>query len=148
MAAYGNRDYYVGLDMGTSSVGWAVTDTEYNLLRAKGKDMWGVRLFSEASTSAERRSHRTARRNHNRQKAREGILKEIFDDEIRKVDSGFFERLRDSKYYLEDKENKTPFVLFADSEYTDKDYYNDYPTVFHLINELVSDKGKEPHDSK
>ena len=146
MAAYGNRDYYVGLDMGTSSVGWAVTDTEYNLLRAKGKDMWGVRLFSEASTSAERRSHRTARRNHNRQKAREGILKEIFDAEIRKVDPGFFERLRDSKYYLEDKENKTPFALFADSDYTDKDYYNDYPTVFHLINELVSDKGKEPHD--
>jgi len=46
-------------------------------------------------------------------------------DIIIKVDSGFFERLRDSKYYLEDKENKTPFVLFADSEYTDKDYYND-----------------------
>ena len=26
------KDYYLGLDMGTSSVGWAVTDMEYNLL--------------------------------------------------------------------------------------------------------------------
>lgn len=142
----GSKDYYIGLDMGTSSVGWAVSDTEYNLLRAKGKDMWGVRLFSEASTSADRRSHRTSRRNLNRKKVREGLLKEIFEEEINKKDPGFFERLKESKYYLEDKVNDTPFVLFADTGYTDKEYYEEYPTVFHLINELVSEKGKEPHD--
>ena len=140
------NDYYIGLDMGTSSVGWAVTDTSYNLLRAKGKDMWGVRLFPECSTAADRRSHRTSRRNRNRQKVREAILREIFEKEINKVDTGFFERLKESKYYLEDKTNDTPFVLFADTGYTDKDYYEDYPTVFHLISELISDKGIEPHD--
>ena len=32
------KDYYLGLSMGTKSVGWAVTDTDYNLLRKKGKD--------------------------------------------------------------------------------------------------------------
>ena len=42
------QKYYLGLDMGTSSLGWAVTDSNYNLLRAKGKDLWGVRLFPEA----------------------------------------------------------------------------------------------------
>ena len=42
------RKYYLGLDMGTSSLGWAVTDQEYHLIRAKGKDLWGVRLFPEA----------------------------------------------------------------------------------------------------
>lgn len=35
------ENYYVGLDIGTDSVGWAVTDPEYKLLRVKGKDMWG-----------------------------------------------------------------------------------------------------------
>ena len=55
------QKYYIGLDIGTNSVGWAVTDEEYNLLRAKGKDLWGVRLFDKAETSAERRSHRTAK---------------------------------------------------------------------------------------
>ena len=35
MAAF---KYYLGLDMGTNSVGWAVTDPNYNLLKAKGKD--------------------------------------------------------------------------------------------------------------
>lgn len=34
--------YYLGLDMGTNSVGWAATDPEYRLLKAKGKDLWGI----------------------------------------------------------------------------------------------------------
>ena len=37
------KPYYLGLDMGTNSVGWAVTDQQYNLLKAKGKDLWGIR---------------------------------------------------------------------------------------------------------
>ena len=36
--------YYIGLDVGTNSVGWAVTDPEYNVLRFKGNSMWGARL--------------------------------------------------------------------------------------------------------
>ena len=45
--------YYIGLDIGTNSVGWAVTDEKYNLIKApvKGKyknhDMWGIRLFDD-----------------------------------------------------------------------------------------------------
>lgn len=30
-------NYYLGFDVGTNSVGWAVTDENYNLLRKKGK---------------------------------------------------------------------------------------------------------------
>ena len=32
-------NYYLGLDVGTSSVGWAVTDTDYNILKFRGKSM-------------------------------------------------------------------------------------------------------------
>lgn len=31
------KDYYLGLDMGSGSVGWAVTDDQYHILRAHGK---------------------------------------------------------------------------------------------------------------
>ena len=62
------REYYLGLDLGTSSVGWAVTDKQYNLIRAKGKDLWGVRLFEEADTAAGRRVYRIARRRREREK--------------------------------------------------------------------------------
>ena len=46
------KKYYIGLDVGTNSVGWAVTEEFYNILRAKGKDLWGVRLFEKADTAA------------------------------------------------------------------------------------------------
>ena len=36
------KKYYLGLDIGTDSVGYAVTDTEYRLLKFHGSDAWGV----------------------------------------------------------------------------------------------------------
>ena len=43
-----NDDYYVGFDIGTDSVGYAVADTDYNHCKFKGNAMWGVDLFEEA----------------------------------------------------------------------------------------------------
>lgn len=131
------QNYYLGLDMGTSSLGWAVTDEKYQLLRKKGKDLWGVRLFSEAETAAARRSHRVSRRRREREKARIAYLKEVFAEEINKKDHGFFQRLEDSKYYEEDKREHQPFALFADSGYTDKEYHKEFPTIFHLRKALL-----------
>lgn len=36
------KPYYLGLDMGTNSVGWAVTDQQYNLLKAKKQAMFRI----------------------------------------------------------------------------------------------------------
>lgn len=33
------KGYYVGLDMGTGSVGWAVTDESYQILRRHGSNI-------------------------------------------------------------------------------------------------------------
>ena len=136
--------YYIGLDMGTNSVGWAVTDTRYHLVRRKGKDLWGVRLFDEAETAADRRTHRISRRRLEREKARIAYVKQIFAPAIDELDPGFFQRLEDSKFYEEDKKEHQPFALFADTGYTDRDYYNEFPTVFHLRAELLT--STEPHD--
>ncbi|MDO4976604.1 MAG: type II CRISPR RNA-guided endonuclease Cas9, partial [Eubacteriales bacterium] len=133
--------YYLGLDMGTSTVGWAVTDEEYRLIRKKGKDLWGVREFEEAKTSAERRTFRVSRRRRQREQVRIGLLKNYFADAIEAVDPNFYARLENSKYHLEDKDDsvKTSNALFADKEYFEK-----YPTIFHLRKELIH--SKEPHD--
>ena len=45
-------EYSIGLDIGTNSVGWAVTDSENNILKHGGKNMWGARLFDEGDTAA------------------------------------------------------------------------------------------------
>lgn len=146
MNTINNAPYYIGLDMGTNSVGWAVTDENYKVLRAKGKDMWGVRLFDEADTAAERRTFRVARRRRQRETARIGLVKEYFADAIQAVDAGFYERLEESKYYQDDRsaDNQQPFALFNDAGFTDKDYFKKYPTIYHLRKELI--ESQEPHD--
>ena len=140
------KEYYLGLDMGTSSVGWAVTDGEYHLLRAKGKDLWGVREFETAATAEERRSHRVSRRRRQREIVRQGKVKEIFHDAIEKEDPHFFQRLENSKYHIEDKDIpvRYRYGVFNDQNYTDKDYYEQYPTIFHLRCELI--RNQQPHD--
>ncbi|MDD6347159.1 MAG: type II CRISPR RNA-guided endonuclease Cas9 [Lachnospiraceae bacterium] len=137
-------EYYLGLDMGTSSVGWCVTDPQYHLLRKKGKDLWGVRLFQEAQTSADRRVNRTNRRRRQREVARLGYVRDIFADAVNAVDPGFFLRLDESRFFEEDKSVKTRFSLFSGKDYTDKEYYDQYPTIFHLRKALI--ESTEPKD--
>ena len=48
------EDYFVGLDMGTGSLGGAVTDTQYHLLKVKGKDFWFVREYETAKSQLDR----------------------------------------------------------------------------------------------
>ncbi|MBF1295158.1 MAG: hypothetical protein HXM96_03505, partial [Parvimonas sp.] len=64
------KDYYLGFDIGTNSVGWSVTDQQYKILRFNKKDMWGSRLFEEAKTAKERRVYRNSRRRLDRRKRR------------------------------------------------------------------------------
>lgn len=142
------KDYYLGLDMGTSSVGWAVTDENYQLLRAKGKDLWGIREFEEAQTAVDRRTHRISRRRRQRELVRIGLLKYYFSDAIAEVDPLFYQRLKNSKYHLEDKaddvQNKNG--IFNDGNYTDKEYFAEYPTIFHLRKELITNEKSDTHD--
>lgn len=133
------QPYYIGLDMGTSSVGWAVTDASYNVVKKHGKALWGVRLFEEAQTAADRRLHRTARRRIQRRKQRLALLQELFAKEICKVDPGFFIRLHESRLWQEDKSIDQPNTLFNDEDFDDKAYHKAYPTIYHLRYALMTE---------
>ena len=135
-----NKVWYLGLDIGTASVGWAATDTEYKIIRKNKKRLWGVRLFEEATTAQERRTYRSNRRRLARRKWRLYLLEELFSEEIARVDSNFYLKLRESKYHYEDKTHKVPFAIFNDKDYTDKDYYKEYPTIYHLRTSLMTEK--------
>jgi CRISPR-associated endonuclease Csn1 len=133
---------YVGLDLGTNSVGWAVSDEHYKILKAKGHSLWGIRLFDEANTAADRRALRTARRREKRRHDRIALLQDIFKDEVSKVDGEFFLRLNNSGLLEEDKQTKGRFSLFNDKGFTDVDYYKSYPTIYHLRQALIEEDGK------
>ena len=131
------KKFYLGMDIGTESVGMACTDENYNLLRAKGKDLWAVRLFDEAKDASERRAKRTARRRLQRRSQRIEWLQSIFAALME--DKTFFIRLNNSGFYEEDKDEilKTRYSLFADFDYTDKEFYSAFPTIFHLRKALI-----------
>lgn len=133
------QSYFLGLDMGTNSLGFAVTDTDYNVIRKKGRHLWGVRLFKEASTAVERRIHRIARRRLKRKKERVAFLKTTFADSIQKVDSSFYQRLEDSFLHPEDKLIKQKYSLFNDEHFSDYNYHDKYPTIYHLRKDLMDD---------
>ena len=133
--------FYLGMDVGTNSVGMACTDENYKLLRAKGKDCWATRLFDESSTAKERRTKRTARRRLERRKYRISLLQGLFAPVI--SDKTFFIRLNNSQFVEKDKDALLlgdDNSLFADEGYADKDFHKEFPTAYHLRKALMSGK--------
>lgn len=138
-------EYYLGLDVGTNSVGWAVTDPDYRVLKFHGNAMWGARLFDEAQDASGRRSSRVSRRRLARRNQRLHILELLFAEEIGRVDPLFLRRMEESALWLDDKTDRScRFSLFNDIDFTDKDYHRRYPTIYHLRQELM--QSDEPHD--
>lgn len=138
------ENYYVGLDIGTNSVGYAVTDEHFNLLKYKGEPMWGSHVFEEGKQCADRRAFRTARRRLDRRQQRVHLTQQIFAKAISQIDERFFIRLKESALFREDTSGRDTYIFFQDEKYTDKDYHRDYPTIHHLIKELMEEK--TPHD--
>lgn len=142
------KGYYLGVDIGTGSVGWAVTDRNYQLCKVNGKTLWGVRLFETAKTAEERRVFRSSRRRNQRRKQRIELLQELFAEEMYKLDAGFFLRMKESRYFPEDKRDESgsvpslPYSLFTDEDFTDKEYYKQFPTIYHLRSALLHEDKK------
>ena len=128
--------YNIGLDIGTGSVGWAVTDAQDGeLCYFKGKPTWGSRIFPEANPASEARSFRGLRRRYTRRKWRLGLLQEMFAEQIEKVDPEFFIRMNQSGLFPEDRKCAKSdyfFTLFNDKDFTEKDYFKRFPTIYHL----------------
>lgn len=150
-----SKKYYLGLDMGTDSCGWCVTDDKYNIIRShkktygpdgklikrEGCHLWGARLFGPANTAKNRRLNRTARRRLARRRRRILLLRELFQPEMDKIDPNFFRRLDQSNLWNEDKDKELQMehnFLFNDKDLTDKEFYKDFPTIYHLRKAMVN----------
>ena len=147
-----NIKYYIGVDIGTNSVGWAVIDENGNLLKKGKHHLWGSRLFDQAQTAQNRRNYRSSRRRYNKRRLRIGLLRLIMSDMVLEVDPSFFIRLEKTTFL--DKEDKKAILkdnykmnynLFCDEDYNDKKYFKDYPTIYHLRKKLCeSDEKADP----
>ena len=139
-------NYNIGLDIGTGSVGWAVTDENGELCHFKSKPTWGSRIFPNAQEASEARTHRGQRRRYDRRRQRLDLLQQLFLPEMAKVDSDFFIRLNQSRLLKEDRaEGHADYrwPLFNGSDFTEVDYYKKFPTIYHLRVHLMESDEKE-----
>lgn len=141
------KKYNIGLDIGTTSVGWAIVEENTQKIIRKGKKnnrkaLWGVRLFEEATTAEARRKYRNSRRRYDRRRNRIKLLQQEFAEEINKVDKNFYKKLSESKYQQDDKLNKT-ILLSTNEKEKIKKYNDNYKTIYHLRKRLINDKSQE-----
>ena len=143
-------NYYIGLDIGTNSVGWCLMDEQYHIIKKGNKNLWGSRLFDSAQTAQERRTNRSTRRLYNRRRERIRLLREIMNDMVLEKDPAFFIKLSQVSFLdNEDKKNvlkdnyRSNYNLFTDKNYTDYDYYHRFPTIYHLRDYLCNCEEKE-----
>lgn len=131
--------YNIGIDIGTNSVGWVVIDAHTGkVLKFKSHYMLGTRLFESGQTAQNRRINRSVRRRYNRRKQRIELLRYLMSDDVLSKDKNFFRRLDEGFLHFEDKSIKEKCILFNDNSYTDKEFYDDYKTIYHLRYELCT----------
>lgn len=133
-----NKKYNIGLDIGTTSVGWAIVESENQKIMRKGnKALWGVRLFEEATKAEGRRNFRSTRRRYDRRRERIFLLQKEFENEINKVDPNFFKKMKESKYNEFDVSNKTIKISYEEINELKK-YLKECPTIYHLRKKLIN----------
>lgn len=136
------QGYNIGLDIGTNSVGWVVTDENANLLQFRKKNMWGARLFEKGDTAQGRRLSRSTRRRYDRRRQRIHYLQEMLATMVLPIDESFFIRLNEAFLWKEDKSVQRDYILFADKQFTDRDFYKQFKTIYHLRKFLLDTKEK------
>ncbi|GJM47888.1 type II CRISPR RNA-guided endonuclease Cas9 [Weissella soli] len=144
-----NKQYTIGLDIGTNSVGWAVIDQNFDLVSGKkhindnGKqkrsrtNLWGVRTFDAAEVAANRRLKRGMRRRIARRKERLNLLRGIFESEILKFDDSFFIRMDESFLQQDDKGAQTFSFRDTDGKLQERHVAMPDKVVYPLFNGKV-----------
>lgn len=133
-------NYFIGVDAGTNSTGifsginenGEYKDTEYKSI-----------IFPRAERSKARRLYRSSRYRMNRKKKRQKELIRYFKEEIKKVDKDFFVKLKQQSLKNDDKlERIHDLKLFDYEDYSNEDFRKEYPTINHLIMDIINDNVK------
>ncbi|MEG0547009.1 MAG: type II CRISPR RNA-guided endonuclease Cas9 [Oscillospiraceae bacterium] len=139
------QNYDIGIDIGTNSVGYAVTDEDGELIRFKKENMWGVNLFESAETAVKTRGYRCTRRRYDRRKQRINLLQEFLAEDISQKDEYFYLRLKESSLWNDDKSERINDIaaLFSEKDLSETKYYEKFPTIYHLRRYLIDTTQKE-----
>ncbi|HFI0451572.1 TPA: type II CRISPR RNA-guided endonuclease Cas9 [Streptococcus suis] len=144
------KNYSIGLDIGTNSVGWSVVTGDYKVpsknMKVYGntdkkylkKNLLGTLLFDSGETAAGTRMKRTTRRRYIRRNNRLRYLQEIFSGQMEQIDANFFHRLKESFLDEEDKQFEQHPIFGTLTE--EVAYHQQFPTIYHLRKHLADSK--------
>lgn len=136
-------NYSIGLDLGSTSVGWAVINDNFDIVKRSGKRLYGTRLFDEGQPAGDRRMKRSARRRLERRRERVRLLRELMADDVLKQDESFYIRMDESMLKHGDEfGRRSKYNLFDGSGLTDKEFYKKYKTIYHLRRDLMENPEK------
>ncbi|MFC6118318.1 type II CRISPR RNA-guided endonuclease Cas9 [Macrococcoides bohemicum] len=132
------KPYILSLDIGTASVGYSAMDKNFNILKYHDKHAIGVLTFESASTAAERRLQRGARRRYNRRVKRLGLLQEVLAPLVKNPNFYKYENLSKWKNNNHDFQGKS---LSEVLRFLGMDGRK-YPTIYHLQYALLTEQKK------
>lgn len=144
------KEYSIGLDIGTNSVGYAVIYHDFTVPAKKmkvlgntdkkhiKKNLIGSVTFDEGSTASDRRLSRGARRRYTRRAYRLNTLQRFFDEPLSAIDPYFLARLKES-FLVENDKQYAKHPIFA-NEAQEKAYHEKFPTIYHLRKFLANTK--------
>ena len=135
--SYGNP--LLGISIGPTHVGWAVTDQQYNILKFKRKSTWGIHLFDKAKPADERKRYRIKRRRIDRRNHRIELLRQLFPKDITINDDHRFPTIHHLRRYLMEQGDPDISLLYRACHHIIK-----YRGHFH---DLTNHSGVQSFDS-
>lgn len=132
------RDYTIGLDIGTASIGFVAVDSKQQILQYNNRYAFGTHEFSTAETAETTRLKRGTRRRYNRRKKRIQLTQQLFADAMKEHD--FFTEKASKHFWrnTNDFENRTLSEVLTKLRIKQ----NTYPTIYHLRQSLIESKKK------
>lgn len=132
-------EYSIGLDIGVSSVGWAVLTDDFRIPKYNDRYAMGVREFESAETAEERRLHRGARRRYNRRIKRIQLLQQTLDA-LFANDIGFFMQTDENEKHFWRNSNHFDNRTLSETLKNLGKNPRKYPTIYHLRYALLTEK--------
>lgn len=130
---YMNKNYTVGLDIGTNSVGFVAIDENMKILKYNDRFAFGSHEFVGAETAEATRLKRGGRRRYNRRKKRLQLVQEQFKEHMEH--QNFFSEKESQHFWRNSNEfeNRTLSEVISKVRLKQKDY----PTIYHLRHQLI-----------
>lgn len=131
--------YLIGMDIGTNSVGIAMTDKDYNVINVNGKRAMCSRKLGKAETATKRRAARGARIRIDRNQTRQSFVLDALIDIFENLNPNFATYIKESGLH----ENDRSVPLSESEKQRIRRINKEYPTIHHKIMACINNTAEE-----